>query len=80
MARWVKNPLLICEDEGLIPSLAQWLKDLALQLQRRLQMCLRSGVAVAVMLCDSCDSTWTPSPGASLRAGAAVKRKKETNQ
>ena len=36
------------EEAGFTPVLAQWLKDLAL-LRRRLQMWLRSGIAVAVV-------------------------------
>ena len=44
MARPVKDPHSVREDEGLIPGLAQWVKDLALLLQHRSQMQLRSGV------------------------------------
>ena len=31
MAQWVKNPNSVHEDAGVIPGLAHWIKDLALQ-------------------------------------------------
>ena len=40
--QWVKDLACLCGSTGLIPSLAQWVKDLALQqLWRRLQLQLR---------------------------------------
>ena len=49
VAQWVKNPTSIHENVGLILGLTQWVKDLALPyLWCRLQMQLRSGMAVAV--------------------------------
>ena len=50
MAQQVRTPHSVCEDVGLIPGLAQCVRDPVLpQLQHRLQMRLGSGVAVAVV-------------------------------
>ena len=50
MAQRLTNPTNIDEDTDWLPGLAQWVKDLALhKLWCRLQMRLRSHVAVAVV-------------------------------
>ena len=43
MAQWVKAQCCLCEDAGLIPGLAQWVKDMVLP-----QLQLGSSVALAV--------------------------------
>ena len=50
VAQQAKNLASIHEDLGLIPGLAQWVKDgRCHELWCRLQMCPRSGVAVTVV-------------------------------
>ena len=49
VAQWLTNPTSNHEVSGLIPSLAQWVRDPALpQLWCRWQTQLGSGIAVAV--------------------------------
>ena len=51
------NPTRNREVAGLIPGLVQWVKDLCChELWCRLQMRLRSGIAVAVAQAGSCSS------------------------
>ena len=57
-----------------IPGLAQWVKDPA---WCRLQMWLRSGIAVAVAYAGSCSSDSTPSLGTSVCPECNPKKKKK---
>ena len=78
MAWWLTNPTRNHEISGLIPGLAQWVKDLALlELWCRLQTQVGSHVAVAVMSASCYSSDWTPSLGTSIAAGVALKRQKK---
>ena len=55
------------EDEGSIPGLTQWVKDLALQRAGyKSQMQLRCHIAVAVVWARSCSSDLTPGLGTSI--------------
>ena len=62
---------------GSIPGLTQWVKDLALlQAERRSQMWLGSGVAVAVAVAGNCNSDLTLTWELPYTVNVAVKRKK----
>ena len=63
MALWVKTPTSIHEDTGLIPGLAQCVKN--------------SGITVVVVYASSCGSDSTPSLGTSISHGCSPKKKKE---
>ena len=74
MAQWVKNPTSICEDSGLIPDLAQWVKiQCCLKLRCKSQIWCRS----IVLQAGSCSSTLTPSPVTSICHTCSSKKKKK---
>ena len=64
MARWVKKLTSISKDAGsILASLSGLRIRHCHKLWHRLQMWLRSGIAVAVVQAGSCSSDLTPSPG-----------------
>ena len=78
MAQRVKNPAGIHEDTGSIPGLAQWVRIwCCCKLQCRSQMCLWSGVAVAVALASSYSSNYYPSLAPSICCRYGPKKMKE---
>ena len=73
-----RNLTHIHEDMGLIPSLTQWIKDLAFhELWCRSQMLLGSGIAVAVAQVSSYSYDSTPSLGTSTCHGYGPKKTKK---
>ena len=80
MAQGLTNPTRIPKDVGLVPGLAQWVKDLVWhELWCRSQTRLGSGVAVAVMQASSYSSSSTPRLGTSTwcRCGPKKQKKKK---
>ena len=70
MAQRLRNPIRIHEDVGLIPGLAQWITDQALQTR------LGSSVAVGLASAGGYSSNQTPWPG-NFHMGAALKKQKK---
>ena len=70
----VMNLTSIQEDTGSIPGLTQWVEDLAVV---RLQIPLRSGMALAVAVVGSCSSNMTSSLGTSIYHRCSHKKQKK---
>ena len=74
LAQWVTNATSIHEDVGLIPGLAEWVKNPVLLC--RLKMQLGFLLAVAVAQASSYSSNLTPSLGTSIRLRYSPKKQK----
>ena len=79
VAQQLTNPTSVHEDAGLIPGLAQSVRDLALAVSCgvcRSQVWVGSRVAVTVAKAGSCSSDSTPSLGTSICHGCGSKKQK----